>query len=194
MSMIASRELVNPVNKTDSCPVFVIDRKQTVFAFNNVTVVGNEYTVSFWAKTDVDRVISVNGKAVTIGTNWVRHDFTYTATSTDLFFDFKTEGNYYIYQLQLELGNRATDWTPAPEDAEERIDNIKVGGRNLVRNSANLIFDKYYFSGVFHTSYDGVGNLTVTSGASASHDNDGNVTLRTSATAAHDGNGNVTIS
>ena len=32
---------------------------------------------------------------------------------------------------KLELGNMATDWTPAPEDTLAEIANIEVGGRNL---------------------------------------------------------------
>lgn len=35
-----------------------------------------------------------------------------------------------ITKIKLELGNRATDWTLAPED--NSIDNISVGGRNLI--------------------------------------------------------------
>lgn len=34
---------------------------------------------------------------------------------------------------KLELGNKATDWTPAPEDVDNTINNIQVGGRNYFR-------------------------------------------------------------
>ena len=34
--------------------------------------------------------------------------------------------------MKLEEGNIATDWSPAPEDAESMIGNIKIGGRNLI--------------------------------------------------------------
>lgn len=33
--------------------------------------------------------------------------------------------------VKLELGNMATDWTPAPEDTLAEIANVEVGGRNL---------------------------------------------------------------
>ena len=63
------------------------------------------------------------------------------------------------FKIKLEKGNRATDWTPAPEDvdagianaqtsadnaqtsadnAQEDIDNLEIGGKNLVTNSKNL--------------------------------------------------------
>ena len=34
---------------------------------------------------------------------------------------------------KLERGNKATDWTPAPEDIDDKIDNIEIGGQNLLR-------------------------------------------------------------
>ena len=43
------------------------------------------------------------------------------------------------FKIKLEKGNRATDWTPAPEDvdagianAQTSIDNLEIGGRNLL--------------------------------------------------------------
>lgn len=43
-----------------------------------------------------------------------------------------TDTAFLIYGLKLEEGNIATDWSPAPEDAESMIGNIKIGGRNLI--------------------------------------------------------------
>ena len=37
------------------------------------------------------------------------------------FLGFNKVGTYYIRNLQLEKGNKATDWSPAPEDLEEKI-------------------------------------------------------------------------
>ena len=75
----------------------------------------------------------------------------------------------------------------------DELHKIRIGARNLIRKSSNLIFDNYYFSGTFVAVYDGVGDIAVICGASASDDGVGNVTMRTSATASDDGNGNVTI-
>ena len=42
-----------------------------------------------------------------------------------------------IHWIKIEKGNKATDWTPAPEDVDSKltdvIDNIEIGGRNLLR-------------------------------------------------------------
>jgi len=51
----------------------------------------------------------------------------------------------YIYNCKLEKGNKATDWSPAPEDidadiqqVQDNLDNLEVGGRNLIPYSKNL--------------------------------------------------------
>lgn len=43
----------------------------------------------------------------------------------------------YIKNVKLERGNRPTDWTPAPEDTDTAIDNIQVGGTNLLRHDSS---------------------------------------------------------
>lgn len=53
----------------------------------------------------------------------------------------------YIKLPKLEIGNVATDWTPAPEDVDAMIDNLKVGGRNLLLGTS--------------TSFTGIGNNSI---------------------------------
>lgn len=43
--------------------------------------------------------------------------------------------NSTIHWFKIEKGNKATDWTPAPEDITDTINSIEVGGRNLILNS-----------------------------------------------------------
>ena len=54
------------------------------------------------------------------------------ATISTCRFECDTDTAFLIYGLKLEEGNIATDWSPAPEDAESMISNIKIGGRNLI--------------------------------------------------------------
>ena len=54
------------------------------------------------------------------------------ATISTCRFECDTDTAFLIYGLKLEEGNIATDWSPAPEDTESMIDNIKIGGRNLI--------------------------------------------------------------
>lgn len=58
---------------------------------------------------------------------WVRLSATYTytlSTPTDVavFVLLGRNGTIYVADLKVERGNKATDWTPAPEDIENRIE------------------------------------------------------------------------
>lgn len=48
-------------------------------------------------------------------------------------------GTCTVNWIKLEKGNKATDWEPAPEDVDEKIDDIQIGGRNILKNSKNGI-------------------------------------------------------
>lgn len=55
-----------------------------------------------------------------------------TATRYDfLVYTRDITGDVYFYDVKLEKGNKPTDWTPAPEDAESEIDSIN---NNLINN------------------------------------------------------------
>ncbi|MBK1611789.1 tail fiber domain-containing protein [Bacillus cereus] len=41
----------------------------------------------------------------------------------------------YLKNIQLEEGNIATTWQPAPEDVQANIDNITIGANNFISNS-----------------------------------------------------------
>lgn len=43
--------------------------------------------------------------------------------------------NVIVSGMNIEIGNKPTDWTPAPDDVQVDINNIQVGGRNLVKDS-----------------------------------------------------------
>lgn len=42
-------------------------------------------------------------------------------------------GTAKVSNPKIEIGNKATDWTPAPEDIDTEIQSIEIGGRNLLR-------------------------------------------------------------
>ena len=47
------------------------------------------------------------------------------------------------FKVKLEKGNKVTDWTPAPEDVQAEIDNIEIGGRNLILTSETKKISKF---------------------------------------------------
>lgn len=71
----------------------------------------------------------VNYKWVRVSTTWMLTEADLTsgdgvlADNTHVFVAFylNRNGSYRIYAPKLELGNKATDWSPAPEDTEEAI-------------------------------------------------------------------------
>lgn len=101
------------------------------------------YTLSAWVKGDGKSTIHhfasddfklisqsfVPGKIAP--TEWTRISVTYKAlknTTNKIRFENSIDGaTLRLYALKLEEGNKATDWTPAPEDTNQLIvDNIKV--------------------------------------------------------------------
>lgn len=98
-----------------------------------------QYTLSAWMKqTDGGTVKYYDSKAngatssdkgsgsvVEVGTDWSRCHVTFTVSTAETYFP-RFEQNaagatLCIAGLKLEKGNKPTDWSPAPEDIEERM-------------------------------------------------------------------------
>lgn len=78
---------------------------------------------------------------------------------------------FYIRNIKVEKGTKATDWSPAPEDIQKNIDSINVGGRNLVPStdfvklSSNYIKNGSYTIAIDETNkYNNYNSLKVISG------------------------------
>ena len=48
-------------------------------------------------------------------------------------------GKYQLRNFKLELGNKPTDWTPAPEDIENKVADIQTDLQNAINNAKALI-------------------------------------------------------
>ena len=93
-----------------------------------------QYTLSAWMKqTDGGTVKYYDSKAngatssdkgsgsvVEVGTDWSRCHVTFTVSTAETYFPrFEQDGegqSLWVAGLKLEKGNKATDWSPAPED------------------------------------------------------------------------------
>lgn len=101
-----------------------------------------QYTLSAWMKqTDGGTVTYYDNKAngaassdkvgsvVEVGTDWSRCHVTFTISTAEKYlprFEQNVAGaTLWIAGLKLEKGNKPTDWSPAPEDAEGKIDVLK---------------------------------------------------------------------
>lgn len=134
---------------------------------------GELYTISFFAKgtatsdlTSIHRNVAldndtglkiINGNFETYNywwtpssdaTEWKRYWATLEVVADDVTLAWRLEnsstiGTVYICGLKLERGNKATDWTPAPEDVDAdvlaKVDSIEIGGRNLLIDTSNSV-------------------------------------------------------
>ena len=104
------------------------------------------------------------------------------------------DGNY-----KLEISAESISFGAKKKNIEDTVTDvvsgIQIGARNLIRNSEDLIFLEYYFSGELIAEYDADGdNVKIISGASATTDNTGNISMKTAAIVTDDGSGNITLS
>ena len=98
-----------------------------------------EYTLSFFAKTNSTRnmiakicttqgTVLVMQKNFNIYTEWNKYVYTFSSledtdmNTVKLQFDYEKTGVVYFERIKLEEGNKATDWTPAPEDLTNYTD------------------------------------------------------------------------
>ena len=132
---------------------------------------GTYYTLSFWAKASAaisvgtyfyaNAVASGYGSqgqtttaadgymATTLSTSWVRYWYTWktsssisgTKTALPIRIPAARTGTVYLAGVMFEQSNKASDWTPAPEDImNAAIDGVQTEGANLIINSDR--FDK----------------------------------------------------
>ncbi|MFA7745100.1 phage tail spike protein [Salinicoccus roseus] len=106
---------------------------------------GETITISFDAKANVGDYLQVYNSnrrgqwyftptetLRDIGTEWNRHSFNATVkfdetstageTTIEFFGRYDTGNTFYIKNIKIEKGNKATDWTPAPEDTIQFTD------------------------------------------------------------------------
>lgn len=140
MNAISAHSLTNPFGETSECARFVIDDKTDAFVMSNIAKVGERYTLSFWLRSEAAGTVSVGGANFASSTTWQKHKTTFVATNANLLLIFGTVGTYYLYHAQLELGNVATDWSPAPEDIETELENnVSVLNETMAEQASEIL-------------------------------------------------------
>ena len=147
--LLSTEQTENPNGNTESCAKFTVYGTENIFTLSRATIVGKEYTFSFWARSigiwseiGVTSSITACGKTFNTSGTWTKYVVTFTADSEDIVLRFGSEAIHYIYHPQLEFGNKATDWTPAPEDVESDIadaQNAADEAQNTANNNATSI-------------------------------------------------------
>ena len=122
MNVLEAITIESPFGKTETCAQFTVDDTSSFFLLHDITAIGQEYTLSFWVKANSAGRLSVADATKEVTSEWQKHIITFTATSETVSFLFQIIGTYYIYHPKHELGNKATDWSPAPEDMASASD------------------------------------------------------------------------
>lgn len=108
---------------------YASERIYTTDYNNRYNLLNTVYTLSFVAKASSNLKLNVYRAGIAQGigetnlsTEWKKFEMTYTATGTgSVTFKLNSAGTLYLANIKLELGNKATDWTPAPEDLIKSI-------------------------------------------------------------------------
>lgn len=139
---------------------------------------GANYIISAWIRASKQIRINFRQETmdvnnyVTVTTEWKYYTFTHSINTSAQYhsnvFYVSSDSNiavgdwFEVHSLKLEKGNKATDWTPAPEDIDDKIYNVESkiqqtsdawtatfkesGGYNRVYNSAFLTGDLTHWS------------------------------------------------
>ena len=121
-NILESCKATSPHGREDECAKFIISDIEDAYGLREIMTIGDEYTLSFWLKSDVSGYVRTSGEGTfKTSSEWQKCVVTFESDCEDLVLSFDKEGTYYIYHIQLELGNMATDYRPANEDLDEGI-------------------------------------------------------------------------
>ena len=141
---------------------------------NDLLIKGKEYVLSFDSYLDNSASVStlyldynylmfnsgsnyIIGRSATITKTPARYSikFTYTGENTSTFGAIVGSNNancpvYYVKNIKLEQGNKATAWTPAPEDVNEAIEetNSYISGiESNLQDQIDGVVDSWFMEG-----------------------------------------------
>lgn len=133
MNILEAEVVSSPTGLDENTAKFTIDDPLSPFTLHTITEIGKEYTLSFYSKRgdSTNHKILVAGKSFDVTSKWEKHVVTFTAKAKQVDMYFQSNGVYYVYHSKLESGNRAMDWTVAPEDTEETLNDLNNAVSNL---------------------------------------------------------------
>lgn len=137
MNTLESYSTTSPYGKVEECAKLTIEEVGKLFTLTGVMMSGQKYTFSFWVKGDVESSMTVCGGIIPVTSEWVRYGVSFTAGGEDLVIAFDTVGTYYLFNSQLEIGNKATDWTPSPDDVDDAVSNAAQDASNAQQTAGD---------------------------------------------------------
>lgn len=139
-------------------------------------VLGQTYTISFYAKCDSNVQLEIkddskNNAALAYATinskDWKLYSTTFVVMAKNdipnvTFLTRQDSATIYIKKIKLELGNKNTDWTPAPEDVDEAINTERTERQSAIETKANEITSKVSETYVSNSAFEHYQNTVST--------------------------------
>ena len=157
LANLKSADNENPMtfnNAHEHCPngFYAVGNKNSlgIIRLSNVINSNGYWTVSFDLRSSQNISVGMNVDICGLGTTTVKttdnNSWKRVSVTVNVNNYSKDEYNYvdfsqlawayfFVRNIKVEQGNKATDFTPAPEDIQANIDNIQIGGRNLIGDS-----------------------------------------------------------
>lgn len=126
MNILEQKNIRSPAGKDDICAKFTIDDTGSPYVLHDVAEENQEYTLSFWCYSETDGEITAGGLDMSTSTEWTRYVVTFISDSVDVPIYFNIAGTYHIYNAQLEIGCKATDFALNPADTELSLAELTV--------------------------------------------------------------------
>ena len=138
--------------------------------------VNQKYTLSLYAKCDSNVTLevkddSVNNIVLTYinldSKDWKLYTSTFVVTKNAAqpkiaFLTRQDTATVYLKKIKLELGDKATDWTPAPEDVDEAINTERTERQSAIETKANEITSKVSETYVSNSAFEHYQNTVST--------------------------------
>lgn len=122
MNVLEEVIIKSPNDIDEKCGRFTIDDVTDPFILSAITRSGEHYMFSAWIKSSVAGTVSIYGEKINTTTEWSKYEIGFSSNGTGVNILFEVSATYYFYHSKLEIGNKATDWTPAPEDVDSKIE------------------------------------------------------------------------
>lgn len=116
MNVLEEVIIKSPNDIDEKCGKFIINDIIAPYILYSITNIGRPYIFSAWIKANTSGSITINGNTINITTEWLKYEISFSATSKNLSIFFDVPATYYFYHSKLEIGNKATDWSLAPEE------------------------------------------------------------------------------